>query len=209
MLSNGQQSQSPFDINGGSVLAMAGKDCVAIAVDKRFGVGPQLINSSAKRILKVHGRLLVGVGGFDSDVQTLLEEVASDMTLLRLRSRRPIAPAPFASYLSDFLWKRRLFVTPVVAGLNADGTPFLCMQDSLGAPVESEDFVVCGTSTDALYGVCEAIYRDGMDVKELFEAASHCLMAAMERDCFGGYGATIHLITKDGIESHDIICRND
>ena len=26
----------------GSLLAMAGKDCVAVAVDKRFGSGPQV-----------------------------------------------------------------------------------------------------------------------------------------------------------------------
>ena len=36
------QQQDPFSINGGSILAMAGKDSVAIAVDKRFGSGPQV-----------------------------------------------------------------------------------------------------------------------------------------------------------------------
>ena len=36
------QQQDPFAINGGSILAMAGKDSVAIAVDKRFGSGPQV-----------------------------------------------------------------------------------------------------------------------------------------------------------------------
>lgn len=36
------QQQDPFAINGGSILAMAGKDSVAVAVDKRFGSGPQV-----------------------------------------------------------------------------------------------------------------------------------------------------------------------
>lgn len=36
------QDQDPFAINGGSILAMAGKDAVAVAVDKRFGSGPQV-----------------------------------------------------------------------------------------------------------------------------------------------------------------------
>lgn len=34
--------QDPSTLNGGSILAMAGKDCVAVAVDKRFGSGPQV-----------------------------------------------------------------------------------------------------------------------------------------------------------------------
>ena len=37
-----QAQQSPSELNGGSVLAMAGKDCVALAVDKRFGSGNQV-----------------------------------------------------------------------------------------------------------------------------------------------------------------------
>jgi hypothetical protein len=36
------QEQDPLTLNGGSVLAMAGNECVALAVDKRFGSGPQV-----------------------------------------------------------------------------------------------------------------------------------------------------------------------
>ena len=38
------QQQDPITINGGSLLAMSGKQCVAVAVDKRFGSGPQVRN---------------------------------------------------------------------------------------------------------------------------------------------------------------------
>jgi 20S proteasome subunit beta 3 len=36
------QQQDPSTMNGGSILAMAGKGSVAVAVDKRFGSGPQV-----------------------------------------------------------------------------------------------------------------------------------------------------------------------
>ena len=42
ILSAQAQEQDPFSINGGSILAMAGKNSVAVAVDKRFGSGPQV-----------------------------------------------------------------------------------------------------------------------------------------------------------------------
>lgn len=38
------QQQDPMTLNGGSVLAMTGKGCVAVAVDKRFGFGNKLVN---------------------------------------------------------------------------------------------------------------------------------------------------------------------
>jgi hypothetical protein len=34
--------QDPTTMNGGSILAMSGKECVAVAVDKRFGSGSQV-----------------------------------------------------------------------------------------------------------------------------------------------------------------------
>lgn len=46
-------SSNPLELNGGSCLAMAGKDCVALAVDRRFGLEGQLVSTEAKRVLKV------------------------------------------------------------------------------------------------------------------------------------------------------------
>lgn len=46
-------SSNPLELNGGSCLAMAGKGCVALAVDRRFGLEGQLVSADAKRVLKV------------------------------------------------------------------------------------------------------------------------------------------------------------
>ena len=42
VISCAQQQQDPLTMSGGSVLAMAGDECVALAIDKRFGSGPQV-----------------------------------------------------------------------------------------------------------------------------------------------------------------------
>lgn len=46
-------SSNPMELNGGSCMAMAGKGCVALAVDRRFGLEGQLVSQDAKRVLKV------------------------------------------------------------------------------------------------------------------------------------------------------------
>lgn len=52
-LRGGVTASNPLELNGGSCLAMAGKDCVALAVDRRFGLEGQLVSTEAKRVLKV------------------------------------------------------------------------------------------------------------------------------------------------------------
>lgn len=51
---------------------------------------------------------------------------------------------------------------PVIAGLDAANKPFVCALDLIGAPVFTDDFVVGGTCSEQLYGMCEALYRPDM-----------------------------------------------
>ena len=50
----------------------------------------------------------------------------------------------------------------MIAGLKEDGTPFLSGMDLIGAPVFADDFVVAGTCTSNLHGMCEALYRPNL-----------------------------------------------
>lgn len=54
------------------------------------------------------------------------------------------------------------FSEPVVAGLDENGAPYITAMDLLGAPVDAADFVVSGTCTENLYGMCESLYRENM-----------------------------------------------
>lgn len=49
-----------------------------------------------------------------------------------------------------------------MAGLKADNKPFISGFDLIGAPVFTEDFVVGGTCTENLHGMCESLYRPDM-----------------------------------------------
>ena len=48
---------------------------MAIASDKRFGKQYELVSNDAKRILKLHGRLLCAFTGLTTDVQTLMQVI--------------------------------------------------------------------------------------------------------------------------------------
>ena len=55
------------------------------------------------------------------------------------------------------------FVEPVVAGLDPKtNEPFIAAMDLIGCPMVTDDFVVSGTCTEQLYGMCESLWRPDM-----------------------------------------------
>ena len=81
--------------------------------------------------------------------------------------------------------------------------------DLFGAMAPAEDFVVSGNNTDSLLGVCESMYKPGLEPEELFEVISQCLLAASGRDCLSGWGGVVHVITKEGVTTRTLRSRMD
>jgi len=207
---------SILEYNGSGVVAMAGKNCVAIASDMRFGVQQQTLADNMHKIFRMTDKCYIGMAGLITDVQSLEQKFNFRLKLYELREERQIKASTFANLVSNTLYEKRFgpwFVEPVVCGLeDKDGkkdVPFLCAMDLIGAPVYTDDFVVSGTCSEQLYGVCEAMYRKDMEPEDLFETVSQCLLAAVDRDCLAGWGAIVHIITPEGVTSRQLKSRKD
>jgi 20S proteasome subunit beta 3 len=189
---------SIMNYNGGSVVAMCGKNCVAIASDRRFGIRHQTVSTNMQKIFKIHDKLYVGLTGLATDIQTVHEKLRFRCNMYKLREERDIKPSSFANMVSSLLYERRFgpwFVEPVIAGLEGkDNKPFVCATDLIGAPVYTSDFVVAGTSSEMLYGMCESVFKPDMEPEDLFETISQTLLAAVDRDCIAGWGGVVHLM---------------
>ena len=53
------------------MIAMAGKNCVAIATDTRLSTQLMTIDSNFQRVFKVNEKCLMGISGLATDCQTL------------------------------------------------------------------------------------------------------------------------------------------
>jgi len=205
---------SILEYNGGAVVAMVGKECVAIASDTRFGIQAQTLATNKSKIYKVHDRCFLGLAGLATDNQTLYEKLKFRTNLYKLREEREIKPSVLANLVSSLLYERRFgpyFVEPVVCGLEGpNNKPFICAMDLIGAGLFAEDFVLCGsTSSEALYGMCESLYKPNMEPDDLFETISQCLLSAVDRDAMSGWGAEVQIITKDGVLTRQLKGRQD
>eukprot|EP01133_Synstelium_polycarpum_P017378 gene17378-20733_t len=144
--------------NGGAVIVMTGKNCVAIATDLRFGIQHQTISNNHPKVYRINDKCFVGISGLVTDAQTL-----------------------FGPY----------FTEPVICGLDENDKPFISGMDLIGAPVLTNDFLLVGTMTPAMYGLCETLYKPDMNEEELFETISQCMLSSLERDAMSGWGAEV------------------
>ncbi|KAL9264581.1 Proteasome subunit beta type-3-A-like protein, partial [Drosera capensis] len=188
---------SIFEYNGSAVVAMVGKNCFAIASDRRLGVQLQTIATDFQKIFQIHDRLFLGLSGLGTDMQTLYQRLVFRHKLYQLREERDMKPETFASIVSAILYEKRFgpyFCQPVIAGLGDDDKPFICTMDSIGAKELAKDFVVAGTSSESLYGACEAMFKPNMEPEELFETVSQALLASVDRDCLAGWGGHVYVV---------------
>lgn len=203
---------SIFEYNGSAIIAMAGKECVAIGSDLRFGVQLQTLATDFKKVYRIHDQLFLGLSGLGTDAETLRQRFVFKHNMYKLREERDIKPSSFAQLVSATLYERRFgpyFCSPVIAGLEPDGTPYLCGMDSIGAIETAKDFMVAGTATESLLGVCESLWKPDMEAEELFETLSQALLSGQDRDCLAGWGAVVYVITKDKVVARTLKGRMD
>lgn len=134
------------------------------------------------------------------------------INLYRLREEREMSPQVLSNLCMSLLYERRFgpyFVEPIIAGLNDNNEPYLCAMDLIGAPLFTNNFVVGGTCTEALYGMCETLWKSDMEADQLFETAAQCLLSAQDRDALSGWGAVVHVITPTQIITRHLKARQD
>ena len=179
---------------------MTGKDCVAIACDLRLGSQSLGVSNNFEKIFH-YGHVFLGLTGLATDVTTLSETFRYKTNLYKLREDRSIEPETFAQLISSTLYQKRFgpyFVGPVVAGINSKTEkPFIAGFDLIGCIDEAKDFIVSGTASDQLFGMCESLYEPNLEADDLFETISQALLNAADRDALSGWGAVVYIIKKD------------
>ncbi|KAL3788307.1 hypothetical protein HJC23_002881 [Cyclotella cryptica] len=144
------QQTDPTQFNGGSILAMAGHNSVAIAIDARFGLGMQTIStanaedndassggSSSRITLLPDSNTLMAWTGLYGDGMSFAEEM-NVLLARKMRSRRcmgfgttvsmrkKMSPRAITMFMSHLLYRRRnapYYVEPVVVGLESVAVP--------------------------------------------------------------------------------------
>jgi len=204
---------SIMEYNGAAIIAMVGKECVAIAADRRLGMQAQTLSCNFQKVFQMGDKLFIGLPGLATDVQTISNRLTFRKNLYELRECRQIKPKTFMSMVSNLLYEKRFgpyFVEPVIAGLDPKtNEPYIAALDLIGCPMETKDFVVSGTCSEQMYGMCESLWEPDLEPDDLFETISQALMNAVDRDAVSGWGGIVHVIEKDKITTRTLKARMD
>jgi len=202
-----------MEYNGSAIVAMAGKNCVAIAADRRFGIQGQTVGTDFQKLFEMGPKLYCGLSGLATDVQTVAQRLKFRQNLYELRENRKMKPKTFMSMVSNMLYERRFgpyFIEPVIAGLDPKGDkPFIASLDTIGCSMEVDDFVVSGTCVEQLYGMCESLWKPDLEPEDLFETISQAMLNAVDRDALSGWGVVVHIVEKDKVTTRTLKARMD
>lgn len=203
---------SIMEYNGGSVIAMKGKNCVAIASDLRIGNQALLLGYNFDKVFRITDRTYIGLPGLGTDVSTLHERFRYRVNMYRMKEDREIEPATFANLVSSTLYERRFgpyFIEPVIAGLDRNDEPFIAGSDLIGCLNFAKDFVVSGTASEHLFGMAEGLWEPDLEPEDLFETISQTMLGGLERDALSGMGVVVRVITPDRVIERTLKCRMD
>lgn len=199
--------------NGGSIVAMTGKNCVAIACDKRFGIQGTALTDNFQKIFQVGSHMYVGLPGLGTDTQTVFQKIRFRQNLYELKENRKMSPKVLLSMISNMLYERRFgpyFVEPMVVGLDpVTSQPIIGNMDLIGCVNEPSDFVVGGPCSDQLYGMCETLWEPNLEPDDLFETIAQALVNACERNAVSGWGAVVYIIEQDKVTVRHVKTRMD
>lgn len=160
-------------------------------------------------------RIYVGMAGFQSDAQTVVEKLLFQKGLYELRENRKLSPQVATTMVSNLLYKHRFggyIVSPIVAGLDpVTNKSYVAHTDGIGNICNPKDFVSTGCASEYVLNLCEGLlnwfkggtyfwnlgfWRENMGPDELFEATAQAMLSAIDRDASSGYGVMIYTITK-------------
>ena len=156
----------------------------------------------------------MGLAGLATDIQRFSLEMRRKVELYRIKENVDLTPQLFINLVGSTLYEHRFapfYLNPIVVGLDVQDNykPYVACYDSIGCITQSGEFQVAGTSSEMLYGTCEAFFKPKMDSDQLFETCSQCLLSGINRDCFSGWGAVVYLMTPGKIECKRLKARQD
>lgn len=211
---------SPYDFNGGTVLAIAGEDFAVIASDTRLMTGFSILSRDVPKTTQVTSNTVVGSCGFHGDVLTLTKVVETRLKMFSYIHQKEMDTSSIAAMLSTILYYRRFFpyyVYNIVAGLDTEGKGCVFSFDPVGS-YERETYRAGGSASSMLQPLLDNQIgmknQEGAKQVPISKAKTVALVkdvftSAAERDINTGDAVVIHVVSKQGITKETFPLRRD
>lgn len=215
---------SPYDDNGGTVVAVAGDDYCIVAASTRMSTGYSILTRNKTKLLQLNDKCVIASAGMQADMEALHKVLHSRHVTYAFNHRRPMACSATAQLLSNTLYFKRFFpyyTFNLCCGLDADGRGEIYGYDAVGS-FERLGYGCQGSGKELVQPVLdnqlkaasklvlpERKWWSSLPLDQAVDLVKDAFISAGERDIYTGDDVEILIITKDGIRRDSLALKRD
>ena len=140
---------SPYEDNGGSVVAYAGADFCVVAADTRMNLGYAIPTRELVKLFQLTSRCVLAASGMAVDIAALVKRLEIDIAWYKHNHGKEMSTAAVARLLSNTLYSQRFFpyyAFCVLTGIDDAGHGCCFEYDAVGS-FEQRPCGVSGSAT--------------------------------------------------------------
>lgn len=217
------QGFSPYTDNGGTIVAIAGKDYAIIASETRLSSGFQIYTREQPKLFQLTSKTILGSTGCWCDALTFAKVIESRVKNYLYEHNRQISTPACAQLISTMLYYKRFFpyyISNIVAGLDEEGKGVVYSYDPVGC-IEEEMFRAGGSSAALIQPFLDNKVAQKniqgrlvpsdvpIPLEEALQIVKDVFVSAGERDIYVGDYVEIRVIKADGIQQQRLSLRKD
>ncbi|KAI8901975.1 nucleophile aminohydrolase [Globomyces pollinis-pini] len=209
---------SPYTDNGGTSLAIAGKDFCIVAADTRQSEGYSINSRYAPKAFQLANGTVLGTGGMYADAVTLVKMIGMRLEWYEHKHAKSMSAPATAQMLSTMLYQKRFFpyyVWNTLGGLDENGNGCVFSYDPVGN-FEKSKYNCAGSAGHLIQPFLDnQIGRKHINgpvehsIDEIKRIVKDAFTSATERDIYTGDFLEIFTITSQGTTKELIPLKKD
>lgn len=213
---------SPYTDNGGTVVAIAGRDYAIIASETRLSTGYQIYTRDQSKLFQLTPKTILGSTGCWCDSLTFAKVIESRVKNYLYEHNRVISTPACAQLISNMLYYKRFFpyyVSNIVAGLDDEGRGIVYSYDPIGH-YEKHTYRASGSSCALIqpfldnrvgFKNIKNVQPNSVELplEDALRIIKDVFVSAGERDIYVGDSVDIRIVTANGIQQQKHNLRRD